>query len=225
MKLILIAIFLSSTPIFTQLGPTNTEALIKVTVTDNKGEAQAGEIIQFTSTSTGKAQKHTSNEEGKFEILLPKGEEYKIEILTFNSTDEEPSLLQIPDVEGQIVLNYNISTSVVNTFLLDIQFNTNEASLQPSSHQALDEFFKILDSKKDMKVEIGGHTDNVGSAQANQILSEKRANAVKEYLVKKGIDANRIKAKGYGQTTPIATNETPEGRQQNRRTEVKVIQE
>jgi OOP family OmpA-OmpF porin len=74
-----------------------------------------------------------------------------------------------------------------------------------------------------MRIEVGGHTDNVGNDAANQKLSEQRANAVREFLIAKGIDGTRIVAKGYGETKPIATNETEEGRAQNRRTEVTVL--
>jgi OOP family OmpA-OmpF porin len=76
-----------------------------------------------------------------------------------------------------------------------------------------------------VKVELSGHTDWVGTEAYNQALSERRANAVKEYLVRKGIDARRIRTSAYGETRPIATNETPEGRAQNRRTEVRTTGE
>ena len=76
-----------------------------------------------------------------------------------------------------------------------------------------------------MVVEIGGHTDNVGDNYSNQKLSEARANVVRTYLLEKGIAPGRITAVGYGETRPVASNDTPEGRQQNRRTEVKILNE
>ena len=75
----------------------------------------------------------------------------------------------------------------------------------------------------DISVEIAGYTDNVGSASSNQRLSERRANAVRDWLVRQGIDPERIKAVGYGETNFVATNDTPEGRQKNRRIEFKRI--
>ena len=77
--------------------------------------------------------------------------------------------------------------------------------------------------KEDERYEISGHTDNVGKDADNLKLSQERAEAVKAYLVKKGIKASRIVAKGYGATRPVAENTTPEGRQKNRRTELLII--
>jgi outer membrane protein OmpA-like peptidoglycan-associated protein len=78
----------------------------------------------------------------------------------------------------------------------------------------------MLKSHSDLKLTIEGHTDNVGDAAANQALSDKRAAAVKAYLVEKGIDASRLEAKGLGATKPKAGNDTAEGRQTNRRVEL-----
>ena len=83
---------------------------------------------------------------------------------------------------------------------------------------------EILEKNPTMKVEIQGHTDNVGSEAFNQRLSENRANAVKEYLISKGISADRLKAVGYGQSNPIAPNDTEEGRAMNRRVGMKVLE-
>jgi outer membrane protein OmpA-like peptidoglycan-associated protein len=80
-----------------------------------------------------------------------------------------------------------------------------------------------LNRKDDDRIELGGHTDNVGGAVKNMKLSLDRALAVRQYLIDKGIDGNRIVAKGYGLTKPIASNKTAAGRAQNRRTEVKIL--
>ncbi len=81
----------------------------------------------------------------------------------------------------------------------------------------------FMSHKKTMKIEIGGHSDNVGDKAANEKLSADRAKAVKNYLISKGISADRVDSKGYGDTMPVTSNDTPEGRQKNRRTEVKII--
>jgi outer membrane protein OmpA-like peptidoglycan-associated protein len=73
-------------------------------------------------------------------------------------------------------------------------------------------------------VEIGGHTDNTGSAEYNQKLSEQRAQTVVDYLVEKGIDSKKLKSAGYGHLKPVTENNTEEGRAKNRRTELKIIQ-
>jgi outer membrane protein OmpA-like peptidoglycan-associated protein len=82
----------------------------------------------------------------------------------------------------------------------------------------------LLKGNPEKKIEIGGHTDNVGSDEANLTLSNNRAQSVVDYLIKKGIATTRLTAKGYGETLPIATNDTDAGRAKNRRTEFKVIE-
>jgi outer membrane protein OmpA-like peptidoglycan-associated protein len=94
--------------------------------------------------------------------------------------------------------------------------------LLSKSFKGLDEVVKIMAADQAMKITIDGHTDNVGSDASNQKLSENRANAVKSYLVKKGVDANRIEVTGYGETKPIADNKTAAGRQKNRRVELEL---
>ena len=81
----------------------------------------------------------------------------------------------------------------------------------------------MLTKNPTLKIELGGHTDNVGRPEANQRLSEQRAKAVYDYLINKGIPSNRLSYKGYGETQPVATNDTDEGRRENRRTEIKVL--
>ena len=80
-----------------------------------------------------------------------------------------------------------------------------------------------MSSNQNLKIEIGGHTDNQGNDEYNMNLSLERAKSVYNYLISKGISADRMSYKGYGETKPIASNDTEEGRQLNRRTEFKVI--
>jgi OmpA-OmpF porin, OOP family len=101
-----------------------------------------------------------------------------------------------------------------------VNFETNKAVLTPDSLGVLDRVAASLHDWPDVRVEIGGHTDSQGSASYNLKLSEKRAQAVKDYLVGKGIDASRMTVKGYGMKKPIADNKTKEGRAKNRRVEL-----
>jgi len=110
------------------------------------------------------------------------------------------------------------------SFVLDnILYATGAADLFPQSFITLDEFVDYLKFNPKMKVEIQGHTDNVGSEAENRALSEKRAINVKNYLQEKGIAANRITAKGYGASKPMADNNTAAGRAKNRRTEFLIL--
>lgn len=104
-----------------------------------------------------------------------------------------------------------------------LNFDTGSADLKESSLEEMSQLAAILKAYPSAKVAVMGYTDNTGNATKNQQLSEARANSVKNYLVRQGIDDNRISTKGFGGANPIATNGTAEGRAQNRRIEVKVM--
>jgi len=99
-------------------------------------------------------------------------------------------------------------------------FDFDSAMIKPGAYPLLDEVAVIMEKNPEIKGEIRGHTDNVGAEEYNMQLSEKRAKAVDEYLENKGIDPSRWTIKGYGESQPIASNETLEGRQENRRVEL-----
>jgi len=104
-----------------------------------------------------------------------------------------------------------------------INFDYDKWDIKPQYHGLLGENLQVLKMNPSVKVEIQGHTDSKGSDQYNQKLSEKRAESVKNYFVAGGVATGRISSRGYGESKPIATNETPEGRAKNRRIEIKVI--
>ncbi|KAA9345844.1 OmpA family protein [Adhaeribacter soli] len=107
--------------------------------------------------------------------------------------------------------------------LSNIFFRPDEAVLLPTSFNELDKLYEFLSENKEMAIQINGHTDITSNPEYNQTLSENRAKAVKTYLIRKGIDERKIKTQGYGDTRPVATNETEEGKQQNRRVEFEVL--
>lgn len=113
-------------------------------------------------------------------------------------------------------------TSVI---LFGVTFETNRSSLTSASNVALDRVAESLLANPDVRIEIGGHTDNTGSNATNQRLSLQRAQSVKAYLVRKGVRPDRLETVGYGPDNPIATNDTDEGRRQNRRVELKLLEE
>src|SRR5690606_34311450 len=102
-----------------------------------------------------------------------------------------------------------------------ILFDTGADRIRPESTPTLKEIGEMLQQHADLKLVIEGHTDNVGSADANQSLSEKRAEAVRRFLVETySVDETRLTAQGFGASKPAASNDSPEGRQQNRRVEL-----
>jgi OmpA-OmpF porin, OOP family len=106
----------------------------------------------------------------------------------------------------------------------DLQFDTAKATIKPEYTKPLDDVVTVLKENPTLKIEIEGHTDNVGKEKYNEKLSMKRAEVVKEFLEKRGIDKGRLIAKGYGFSKPIASNDTPEGRTENRRVELTPVQ-
>jgi outer membrane protein OmpA-like peptidoglycan-associated protein len=101
----------------------------------------------------------------------------------------------------------------------NLQFKTNSYQLEPVSLIELSKLLQLMNENPTIKVQVNGHTDNVGTPAANIALSTNRAKAVVDYLISKGIDANRLQYKGFGQTKPVADNSTEEGKAKNRRTE------
>ena len=112
---------------------------------------------------------------------------------------------------------------VLKTAFDNLEFEVSKDIILEGSKVSLGELAEVLKKKPTWKLEITGHTDNQGDDTANMLLSKKRAEAVKAYLVSQGIDVTRINTLYFGETKPIAPNDTPEGRQKNRRVEMKVV--
>ena len=111
----------------------------------------------------------------------------------------------------------------LQTIASAITFETGKSTLLSTSYPKLDELSNILKEYADYDLRMGGHTDDVGEDNANYLLSQSRMDAVKSYLATKGILISRIEATGYGETKPVASNKTPEGRAQNRRVELEMF--
>ena len=105
-----------------------------------------------------------------------------------------------------------------------VKFETNKWDIKPVFYPLLDAVADVLQRNHSLRVQVQGHTDNVGTAKYNQGLSNKRAEAVTEYFTGKGVPKQRLNAVGYGLTRPAASNRSPEGRAQNRRVQLKPTQ-
>jgi OmpA-OmpF porin, OOP family len=103
-----------------------------------------------------------------------------------------------------------------------VLFDFDKTTLKPATTQILDRLVVFMTENKDKSVNLGGHTDNVGTEAYNQALSERRVNSVKTYVVGKGVDSGRVSGQGFGESKPIADNKTADGRAKNRRVEIKV---
>lgn len=132
---------------------------------------------------------------------------------------------QAAELENQLGNNASverIGEGIKVTFESGILFATNKSDLNESSKTALAKFAKTLGDYKDTNIMIYGHTDNTGTDAINQPLSENRAKAVRDFLINNGISSSRITTQGFGSTSPVASNDTEAGRQQNRRVEVAI---
>ena len=174
---------------------------------------------------------HSDPIDGAFFIVLPQGKNYgyfiddkryfpyadHIDLRNSQQSKQIYRNIQVETIERMKHLGTAVRLN--NQF-----FDTNKAILLPASIAELNRVYALI-SQIDSHIEISGHTDNVGNDQSNQILSQKRAQAVSDYLVQLGIDPSRITIVGYGETKPVADNNTEEGRQLNRRVEIRFLNE
>lgn len=183
--------------------------------------------IEITDNATGKiVQTFTTNSAtGKFIITLPSGKNYgiavKAEGYLFHSENFDIPKGAADNLVNKVIELKNIAVGS-KIALRNIFFDTGKSTLRPESNTELDRLVKLMKDVPSLKIEISGHTDNTGSAALNATLSQNRAQAVVNYLKSKGVNAARMSAMGYGSSKPIATNNTADGRQQNRRTEFEI---
>ena len=165
--------------------------------------------------------------DGTFIVCLPANKDYGLfatcQGYLFGSMNF--ALKDATSPQDKVVLDIPLSplTTGQKITLNNVFFDTNSTELKEESVVELDKLVILMKNNTNIKVEIGGHTDNVGSAEYNQKLSEGRAKTTVDYLKSKGIAATRISYKGYGMTQPISSNSTEEGRAQNRRIEAKIL--
>ncbi|MEA2336012.1 MAG: hypothetical protein QOE82_19 [Thermoanaerobaculia bacterium] len=138
--------------------------------------------------------------------------------------DSEARRLRIQNELARIASTRSEERGLIVTLNGGILFDTGKTALKPGAKSTLSKIAQQLQGDKSLKIAVEGHTDSVGGTSTNQTLSDKRANAVREYLVSAGIPSDHISAAGKGEEAPIATNKTTAGRQQNRRVELVITQ-
>lgn len=201
---------------------------VKGVISDAKTFVKLGANVQLLSLATGKVvmNSFSDNTLGNYLCALPGGQDYALNVSkdgylfhseTFSLKDKLP--------DSAFVINVAMEPIVVGatTVLKNIFFETNSFALEDKSKVELNKLIEFMTKNPTLKIEIGGHTDDVGTDFDNQKLSENRAKSVNDYLVANGITAARLSYKGYGETKPIAPNNTSDGRALNRRTEFKVV--
>lgn len=183
--------------------------------------------IEITDNSTGQIIETftTNSATGKFLITLASGKNYgiavKAEGYLFHSENFDIPTGSADNLVNKVIELKNIAVGS-KIALRNIFFDTGKSTLRKESNAELDRLVKLLKDVPALEIEISGHTDNTGSATLNESLSKDRAAAVVNYLKSKGIAASRLTSEGYGSRQPVATNNTADGRQQNRRTEFEI---
>jgi OmpA-OmpF porin, OOP family len=165
---------------------------------------------------------------GEYKVVLPYGKKYAIRPIAPNFIAEADNIdltekaKGFQEIKGRETKLIPIKEGAV-VRLNNIFFDTGKSELRPESFPELDRMITTLNENPKLVFELSGHTDNVGSNESNQKLSQDRADSVREYFISKGIEPDRVASKGYGETKPVATNDTDEGRQRNRRVEFMIL--
>ena len=203
------------------------KAQMQVIVTAKSGIPIAKDKITFMGQKSGLNFVGISDASGKFLIDLPAGDEYAIKVETIGD-EIDYNTFEIPSPPPGAVFKtvtleiiYDLPTSVV---LEDLYFNSGQYNIQPKSFESLNKLAEYLIRKGNMKIRIEGYTDSDGDEISNKTLSANRSKEVKKYLIKKGVNAESILTLGHGESNSIATNDTPEGKAQNRRPEIHIVQ-
>lgn len=211
----------------TELRP-NPVVLITGKVYNAKTKQPLGSSIEYENLVDGKnvgvAQSNPST--GEYKIVLPYGKNYGFMAYAdkYISVSDNMDLTAVAEYKEIVRDLYLVPLEVGTTIRLNnIFFDVGKSILRPESYPELDRLAGLMTQNGKMQIELSGHTDNVGSDDANLKLSDDRAKSVADYLVSLGISQERLKYKGYGESKPLATNDTEEGRQMNRRVEFTIL--
>ena len=196
-------------------------------------------VLLYPSNNPKDETRVTTNPDGTFLLALPIGVDYSLAVdqagYTFYSdrfemgagqSIDEPFLIDILLQMLQPVVTNTPTAEVVKPkpiILKNVFFETGSADLRSESFLELNKLYQLLSESPTIRIQVNGHTDDVGDDQSNQTLSESRAKSVYQYLLGKGIKTSRVLYKGYGESQPIADNGTDEGKAQNRRTEFIIL--
>lgn len=197
---------------------------VKGKVTDKKTGKNLPSSVELINKLDGNTlMKIQTDETGEYFITLPTGKDYLFSVnrrgyLSYNELYELRSK-EADSVYRKDILLQPIELNASFTFK-NIEFATNSFALPASAFIELEKLVTILQENPSLQIEIGGHTDNIGKMGDNKILSNNRAKTLVDFLIAKGITANKLRFKGYGDTQPIADNKTVDGRAKNRRTTV-----
>ncbi|HPE75192.1 MAG TPA: OmpA family protein [Draconibacterium sp.] len=201
---------------------------VKAKITDAETGNSISAIVDLVDISSDSTLHRTekTDENGEVLLCLPLNSNYAFNVsqTRYLFYSQFIQLEGVNSLKNPLLLNIQLEPVKpgAEMNLYNIYFETDSFRILPTSEPELAKLVAFLNNNRSLKVEIQGHTDNTGSSERNLILSEQRAKSVVEYLISKGIPATRLKSKGKGETSPVAPNNTEEGRMLNRRTAVKI---
>jgi outer membrane protein OmpA-like peptidoglycan-associated protein len=230
-----------------EIEATRTQAAMRLFVVDPETGPIPGIVIKMTAPDGTAYYTGETDSVGYAEVLVPVGQRYEIEYLSLGRRNTTASV-EVPPGPNQdirLTMRYRrrrgqrrAATAAPlpdaqaespeaeappepeQRFVLEgVHFESGSATIQEESYPRLDRVVEYMTHRPSARIRVEGHTDNVGDPERNQALSEARAESVREYLVAHGIDGSRIEAVGHGDQQPVASNDTEEGRAQNRRIE------
>lgn len=198
----------------------------QIFVSDFNDQAIADAQVLLYDTTGVFVSEGTTNSDGRFKMTMNPGK-YHIK-LKKNGEIKKERIINLPILTGRRIYN-NVRIHILyqeeKVFILEnLHFTHNSAVIEKGSLETLDRLASYLLNEDKSNFEVAGHTDSEGSDMDNQTLSENRATAVKDYLVAKGIEANRLFPVGYGESVPVSDNDTDEGKAKNRRTEMRKLE-
>ncbi|WP_317899132.1 OmpA family protein [Aurantibacillus circumpalustris] len=202
--------------------------ILKGIITDEKSEKPIESTIELTDNEKGTilATFKSNSSTGKYLVTLPSGKNYGLAVKSLGYLFHSENF-NLPEAADFQEFNLDISLKkmeVGNSIVLkNIFFDFDKSTIRPESQSELNRLIKLLKDNPALKIELSSHTDDVGSDEYNTRLSFSRSNAVVDYLIAKGISPSRLIPKGYGESVPLESNDTEEGRQKNRRTEFKIL--
>lgn len=206
---------------------------VKGKIVDKGTSKPLGAKIVYERLPDGKGLgiSQSNPETGEYEIRLPAGELYGLRAESTGSLSESQNLdLRDIKYDQTIERDFNLDPIGVarveenaSILLNNLFFDLEKATLRPESYPELNRIVKLMNEKPSMQIEIAGHTDTTGPDDYNLSLSKKRADSVASYLTGKGIDKSRMNVEFFGETKPMVSNETREGRKKNRRVEFKIL--
>ncbi|MBL3657821.1 OmpA family protein [Fulvivirga sediminis] len=223
-------IFRVALPVFKKPDPVIT---VRGKLLNSKTKEPVGAKIVYERLSDGKeiGMHETNAETGNYEILLPAGELYGVraDAEGYLTQSENIDLREYDEGDPQEVDDKDIflvpveKESVIT--LKNVFFDWDKAIVKKESYSELDRLVKLMKEKPSLEVKISGHTDNTGDKKYNMSLSQRRATAIRDYLVQKGITEKRMNVEYFGETKPISDNDTAAGRSKNRRVEFQIMKD